>query len=52
MGNRPEKLPRVANKRYVLIVICWMEHRAPNGEARENTQGADWVCNPIGETAI
>jgi hypothetical protein len=25
-----------------------MEHRAPNGEARESTQGAEGVCNPIG----
>jgi hypothetical protein len=24
-----------------------MEHRAPNGEARESTQGAEGVCNPI-----
>jgi hypothetical protein len=26
-----------------------MEHRAPNGGARESTQGAEGVCNPIGE---
>jgi hypothetical protein len=25
-----------------------MEHRAPNREARESTQGAEGVCNPIG----
>jgi hypothetical protein len=24
----------------------------PNGEARESTQGAEGVCNPIGETTI
>jgi hypothetical protein len=29
-----------------------MEHRAPNGEARESTQGAEGVCNPIGGTTI
>jgi hypothetical protein len=26
-----------------------MEHRAPNGGARESTQGAEGVCNPIDE---
>jgi hypothetical protein len=29
-----------------------MEHRAPNGEARESTQGAEGVCNPIGGTTL
>jgi hypothetical protein len=29
-----------------------MEHRAPNGGARESTQGAKGVCNPIGRTTI
>jgi hypothetical protein len=29
-----------------------MEHRAPNGGARENTQGAKGVCNHIGGTTI
>jgi hypothetical protein len=29
-----------------------MDHTAPNGEARESTQGAEGVCNPIGETTI
>jgi hypothetical protein len=29
-----------------------MEHRAPNEGARENTQGAEEVCNPIGGTKI
>jgi hypothetical protein len=24
-----------------------MEHKAPNGGARESTQGAEGVCNPI-----
>jgi hypothetical protein len=27
-----------------------MEHRAPNGGARESTQGAERVYNPIGGT--
>jgi hypothetical protein len=29
-----------------------MEHRASNGEARESTQGAEGVRNPIGGTII
>jgi hypothetical protein len=33
-------------------IIYWMEHMAPNGGARENTQGAEGVCNPIGGTTI
>ena len=32
----------------MLTVIYWMEHRAPNEGARESTQGAEGVCNPIG----
>jgi hypothetical protein len=27
-------------------------YRAPNGGARESTQGAKGTCNPIGETTI
>ena len=33
----------------MLTVSYWMEHRALNGGARECTQGAEGVCNPIGE---
>jgi hypothetical protein len=29
-----------------------MDHRAPNGEARESNQGAKGICNPIGVTTI
>jgi hypothetical protein len=29
-----------------------MDHRAPNGGARESTQGAKGNCNPIGGTTI
>ena len=32
----------------MLIIIYQLEHRAPNEEARESTQGAKGVCNPIG----
>jgi hypothetical protein len=35
-------------QKWMLTVIYWMEHRAPN----ESTQGAKGVCNPIGGTAI
>ena len=34
------------------LVIYWMEHRAPNERARESTQGAEGVCNPIRGTTI
>jgi hypothetical protein len=27
-----------------------MDHRAPNGGARENIQGAKEICNPVGAT--
>jgi hypothetical protein len=29
-----------------------MDHRAPNGGARESTQGAKEICNPIGGTTL
>jgi hypothetical protein len=29
-----------------------MDHRAPDGGARENNQGAKGICNPIGRTTI
>ena len=35
-----------------LTVIYWMEHRVPNEGARESTQGAEGVCNPIGGATI
>jgi hypothetical protein len=36
----------------MLTVSYWMEHRAPNGEARESTQGAKRIYNPIGGTTL
>jgi hypothetical protein len=36
----------------MLTVIYWMEHGTLDEGARENTQGAKGVCNPIGGTAI
>ena len=32
--------------KWMLTVISWMEHRAPNEGARESTQWAKGVCNP------
>jgi hypothetical protein len=29
-----------------------MEHREHYGEARESTQGAEGICNPVGGTTI
>jgi hypothetical protein len=39
-------------QKWMLTVIYWMEHRAPNGGAREITQGAKGICNTIGGTTI
>ena len=39
-------------KNWMLTVMYWMEHRAPNEGARKSTQGAKGVCNPIGGTTI
>jgi hypothetical protein len=39
-------------QKWMLTVIYWMEHRAPNEGARKSTQGAEGICNPIGGTAI
>jgi hypothetical protein len=36
----------------MLTVIYRMEHRDPNGEAIESTQGAEGVYNSIGGTTI
>jgi hypothetical protein len=36
----------------MLTVSYCMEHRAPNEGARESTQGAKWICNPLGGTTI
>ena len=39
-------------QKWMLTVSYWMEQRAPNGGARESTQGDKGVCNPIGGTTI
>jgi hypothetical protein len=35
-------------QKWMLTFIYNIEHRVTNGEARESTQGAEGVCNPIG----
>jgi hypothetical protein len=39
-------------QKWMLIVSYWMDHRASNGGARESTQRAKGVWNPIGWTTI
>jgi hypothetical protein len=39
-------------QKWMLTVSYWMDHRAPNGGARESTQRAEGTCNPIGGTTI
>ena len=39
-------------QKWMLTVIYRMEHRAPNGGARESTQGSEGVCNSIDGTTI
>jgi hypothetical protein len=57
--NLPFSPPEVVEKkRYggsgtvMFTVSYWMDHRAPNGGARESTQGAKGICNPIGRTTL
>jgi hypothetical protein len=36
----------------MFTVSYWMDHRAPNGGARESIQGAKEICNPLGATTL
>jgi len=36
----------------MLTVSYWMDHRAPNGGARESIQGGKEICNPVGATTL
>ena len=36
----------LGKQKWMLTVSYWMEHRVPNGGARESTQGAKGVCTP------
>ena len=37
---------------WMLTVSYWMDHRASNDGAKESTQGAKGICNPIGGTTL
>jgi hypothetical protein len=39
-------------QKWMLTVIYWMEHKTPNEGARESTQVAEGVYNPLGGTTI
>jgi hypothetical protein len=39
-------------QKWILTVIHWTEHRAPNEGSRERTLGAEGVCSPIERTTI
>jgi hypothetical protein len=39
-------------QKWMLTISYWMDHRAANGGARENIQGAKEICNPIGGTTL
>jgi hypothetical protein len=39
-------------QKWMLTLCNWMEHRAPNGGARESAHGAKGIRNTIGRTTI
>ena len=43
---------REKERKWMLTVIYWMEHRVPNEGATESTQGDEEVCSLIGGTTI
>jgi hypothetical protein len=43
-----ETMRGLSNTEVDAQVSYWMDHRAPNGGAKERTQGAEGICNPIG----
>jgi hypothetical protein len=42
----------IEEKSFIRKSSNWMDHRAPNGGARESNQGAKGICNPIGGTTL
>jgi hypothetical protein len=40
------------HRKWMITVSYWMNHRVPNGEARESNQGAKGICYPIGGTTL
>jgi hypothetical protein len=52
-NNNNNKKPGWRDGSVVKSTDCyWMDHRAPNGGARESTQEAKGICNPIGGTTL
>ena len=47
-----ETMQRPSKQKWMLTVSYWMDHMATNGGARESTQGAKGICNPIGGTTL
>jgi hypothetical protein len=43
---------REQTQKWMLTVSYWIDHRAPNGGARESNQGAKGICSSIGGTTI
>jgi hypothetical protein len=48
----PERFHQWQIQRWILTAYHWAEHRVPNEEDRERTQGAEVVSSPIVETTI
>jgi hypothetical protein len=46
------KIKTQQTQKWMITVSYWIGHMAPNGGAREITQGAKGNCNPIGGTTI
>jgi hypothetical protein len=47
-----EAMPVCGKYRSGCSIIYWIGHRAPKEGARECTQGAKGICNPIGGSTI
>ena len=39
-------------QKWMITVSYWMDHTPPNGGARESTQRAKGICNPVGATTL
>jgi hypothetical protein len=46
-------MKKISNKKKeIKRTEVFNEYRSPNGGAKESTEGAEGVCNPIGGTTI
>jgi hypothetical protein len=52
MHTKKKKRILKSVSKWMLTISYWMEHRAPNGGARESNQEAKGICNPIGGTTL